>query len=68
MYKYDQRTSFGTAYIFFQVAKQCLKQEKLSEHIIFVSATNYGLAVELFLKTILNQLYKNNSKKYKTRI
>ena len=53
MYKYDQRTSFGTAYIFFQVAKQCLEQEKLSEHIIFVSATNYGSAVELFLKTIL---------------
>ena len=56
--KYDFITSLKSADVFFQIAHACLeefeKTNKLSSaEIIFVSATNYGLAIELFLKSLL---------------
>ena len=56
--KYDFMTSLKSAQEFFKIAQACLeeyeKTNKLSStEIIFVSATNYGLEIELFLKSIL---------------
>lgn len=55
--KFDYITSLASANTFHDVAKGCLSQykntNKISSTIIFASATNYGLAMELYLKTLI---------------
>lgn len=56
--KYDFITSLASADIFYQVANACLDELKVTgklkdPSIIFVSGTNYGLSIELYLKSIL---------------
>lgn len=55
--KFDFITSLASANTFHNVAKGCLNQykntNKISPTIVFASATNYGLAMELYLKTLI---------------
>ncbi len=55
--KFDYITSLASASTFHDVAKGCLQQykntNKISPTIVFASATNYGLAMELYLKTLI---------------
>lgn len=55
--KFDFITSLASSNTFHDVAKGCLHQykntNKISPTIIFASATNYGLAMELYLKTLI---------------
>lgn len=55
--KFDFFTSLASANTFHSVAKECLKDYKDTHSIpptkVFASATNYGLAIELYLKTLI---------------
>lgn len=54
---YDFITSLASARKFYNVGFSCLSKYKKTKRIsptdVFVSATNYGLAIELYLKTLL---------------
>ncbi len=55
--KFDFITSLASANTFHAVAKGCLHEyktlNKISPTIVFASATNYGLSIELYLKTLI---------------
>lgn len=55
--KHDFITCLASAGKFYVIGKKCLQEhkeiEKISPTDIFASATNYGLAIELYLKTLL---------------
>ena len=55
--KFDFITSLASANTFHAVAKGCLndykKNNQISPTIVFASATNYGLSIELYLKTLI---------------
>ena len=66
--KFDYITSLASASTFHDVAKGCLQQykntNKISPTIVFASATNYGLAIELYLKTLIIQLFQQNQRSF----
>jgi HEPN domain-containing protein len=55
--EFDFITSLASADTFHNVAKGCLyeykKINKISPTLVFASATNYGLSLELYLKTLI---------------
>ena len=61
--KFDFITSLASANTFHKVAKGCLhdykKNNQISPTIVFASATNYGLSIELYLKTLIIMEGKN---------